>query len=155
MLEIRHHGDKQISATWGPVVIRITDGAVTDVAQIDTSHELVLEMLDRWPTIGSLLIVHHGNPIPSFATMRYARQRMAGLEDRMVVGVALLGLGFWAETARVTTSFFARLIRGNTFVLAGSVESTVERMAFELVGIDHEQLHSACLELERRFRNKP
>jgi hypothetical protein len=154
-LEIRHQTDKQVHATWGPVSIRITDGATTDASEIDRSHVLILELLDTWPTIGSLLIVHHGNPIPSFATMRYAKQRMAGVEDRMVVGVALLGLGFWAEAARVTTSFFARLIRGDTFVLAGSVEATVELMALELVGLDHEQLHSACVELERRFRSKP
>jgi hypothetical protein len=155
MLEIKHHGDKQIYATWGPVLIRIADGAATDPQEIDRSHALCLGLLDEWPTIGSLLIAHHGLPIPSLATLRYARQLMAGIEDRMVVGVTLLGLGFWAEGARATASLFARLIRGNTLVLAGSVESAVERMAFELVGIDPEQLHSACTELERRFRNKP
>lgn len=155
MLEIKHQSDTQIYATWGPVLIRIADGAPTEPSEIDRSHAMCLALLDEWPTIGSLLIVHHGTPIPSFTTMRYATQLMAGIEDRMVVGVTLLGLGYWAQAARVTTSFFARLIRGNAFVLAGSVESAVERMAFELVGLDHAQLHAACVEAEQRFRNSP
>jgi hypothetical protein len=155
MLEIKHQSDTQIYATWGPVLIRIIDGATTDPPEIDRSHALCLALLDEWPTIGSLLIVHHGSPIPSLASLRYARQLMVRIEDRMVVGVTLLGLGYWAQAARVTASFFARLIRSSTFVLGGSVESTVEPMAFELVGLDHMQLHSACAELERRFRNKP
>jgi hypothetical protein len=155
MLAIKHQSDTQVYATWGPVLLRIIDGDKTDPPEIDRSHGMCLELLDEWPTIGSLLIVHHGSPIPSLATLRYARQLMAGLEDRMVVGVALLGLGYWAQAARVTASFFARLTRGNSMVLAGSVDSAVESMSFELVGIDREQLHSACAELERRFRNKP
>jgi hypothetical protein len=155
MLEIKYQSDTQIYATWGPVLLRIADGAPTEIAEINRSHAISLELLEQWPTIGSLLIAHHGNPTPSFATMRYARQLMNGLEDRMVVCVATLGIGYWAQAARVTTSFFARLIPGNSFVLAGSVESAVERMTFELVGLDPAQLHSACIELERRFRNKP
>jgi hypothetical protein len=154
-LVVRHHGDKEIHAIWGPVSIRIVDGATTEPPDLDRIHAVVRELLDEWSTIGSLLIVHHGNPIPSLASMRYARALMTGFEDRIVVSVALLGLGFWAEAGRATTSFFARLARGNTFVLASSVESAVERMSLELVGVDREQLHSACIELERRFRVKP
>jgi hypothetical protein len=152
MLEIKHQSDTQIYATSGPVLIRIADGAPTEPSEIDRSHAMCLALLDAWPTIGSLLIVHHGTPIPSLTTMRYATQIMAGIEDRVVVGVTLLGLGYWAQAARVTASFFARFIRGNTFVLAGTVEEAAERMSFELVGLDHAQLHCACAELERRFR---
>jgi hypothetical protein len=155
MLEICHHTDKQILATWGPVFIRITDGAMIDAPEIERAHARCLELLDEWSTIGSLLIVHHGTPIPSLGTLRYARQRMVGVEHRIVVGVALLGLGYWAEAARVTTSLFGRLFRGNSFVLTNSVESAVKGMTFELVGVDSEQLHSACIEAERRLRNKP
>lgn len=154
-LEVKHHSDTQVYATWGPVLIRIVDGAVTEPAEMDHLHVLFLELLDEWPTIGMLLIAHHGNPIPNLTTLRYANQLMGNLDDRLVIGVALLGLGYWAEASRAAINFLARLVRGNTYILAGSVESAVDKMAFELVGLDREQLCCAAAELERRFRNKP
>jgi hypothetical protein len=154
-LEIKHQSDTQVWATWGPVLIRIVDGAPTEPSDMDRIRVLFLELLDKWPTIGMLLIAHHGSPIPSIATLRYANQLMVNLEDRLVVGSALLGLGYWAEASRAAFNFFTHLVRGNTFILAGSVESAVDKMAFELVGLDREQLCSAAIELERQFRDKP
>jgi hypothetical protein len=154
-LAIKHQSDTQVYATWGPVLIRIVDGAATEPADMDRLHALFLELLDVWPTIGMLLIAHHGNPIPSMATLRYGNQLMGQLDDRLVVGIALLGLGYWAEASRTTINILARLVRGNTFILANSVESAVDKMAFELVGLDREQLCLAATKLERQFRNKP
>jgi hypothetical protein len=154
MLEIKHQSDTQVYATWGPVLIRIVDGAVTEPRDMDRLHVQFLEMLDEWPTIGMLLVAHHGSPIPSLATMRYGNQLMAQLDDRLVVGVALLGLGYWAEASRAAINFLTRFVRGNTYILASSVESAVDKMAFELVGLDREQLCLATAELERQFRNK-
>lgn len=154
-LAIKHQSDTQVYATWGPVLIRIVDGAATEPADMDRLHALFLELLDEWPTIGMLLVAHHGNPIPSMATLRYANQLMAQLDDRLVIGIALLGLGYWAEASRTAINILTRLVRGNTFILASSVESAVDKMAFELVGLDREQLCLAAIELERQFRDKP
>jgi hypothetical protein len=154
-LEIEHQSDTQVWATWGPVLIRIVDGAPTEPSDMDRLRVLILGLLDEWPTIGMLLIVHHGTPIPSITTLRYANQLMGDLQDRLVVSTALLGLGYWAETSRAAINFFAHLVRGHTFILAGSVESAVDKLAFELVGLDRQQLCSASAELERRFRNEP
>lgn len=155
VLDIKHHSDTQVYATWGPVLIRIVDGAATEPPDMDRLHVLFLELLDEWPTIGMLLIAHHGNPIPSLTTLRYANQLMGDLDDRLVVGIALLGLGYWAEASRAAINVLTRLVRGNTYILANSVESAVDKMALELVGLDREQLCLTAAELERRFRNKP
>ena len=155
VLDIKHQSDTQVYATWGPVLIRIADGAPTEPPELDRLHALFLELLDEWPTIGMLLVAHHGNPIPSLAALRYANARMGDLDERLVVGIALLGLGYWAEASRAAINVLTRLVRGNTFMLAGSVESAVDKMALELVGLDREQLVLAAAELERRFRNPP
>jgi hypothetical protein len=154
-LDIKHRSDTQVYATWGPVLIRIVDGATTEPSDMDRLHVLFLELLDEWPTIGMLLVAHHGNPIPSIATLRYANQLMGQLDDRLVIGIALLGLGYWAEASRAAISFLTRWVRGNTYFLANSVESAVDKMAYELVGLDREQLCLTAAELERQFRNKP
>lgn len=153
-LDVRYQTPHEIYAIWGPVVLRIADGAPTELADIDRVHALLDEVLTTWPSAGMLLIVHHGNPNPSMATMRYASQVMADIEHRMVVGIALLGLGFWAETVRASTALLMRLIRGSTVALEGSIEDAARRMALELVGIDAEGLRLACQELERRFRKR-
>lgn len=153
-LEIKHQSDTQAYATWGPVLIRIVDGAPTEPSDMDRLRVLFLELLDKSPTIGMLLIAHHGSPIPNVATLRYANHLMTEFEDRLVVGIALLGLGYWAETSRAAINFLTRLVRRNTYILTNSVETAVDQMAFELVGLDREQLCSAAIELERQFRNK-
>jgi hypothetical protein len=152
-LDVRHQVANEICAIWGPVVIRLVDGARTEPSDIDRVRVMLEELIDHWPTIGMLTIAHHGTPLASVATMRYSMQRMGNLEDRLVVGIALLGLGFWADAGRTTVEFMTRLAnRRNTFMLGNSVESVVDRMAFELVGLEREQLCSAYDELERRFR---
>jgi hypothetical protein len=151
-LDLVYRSDREIYGIWGPIVIRIVDGAATETPDIDRVHGLLAGVLLGWPSAGMLLISHHGNPQPSLATTRYATQVMHDIEDRVVVGIALLGLGFWADTGRATTSFLMRLLRGNSVVLESSVEAVARRMALELVGIDAEKLRVACEELERRFR---
>ena len=152
-LDVRHHDANEITALWGPVVIRMVDGAATEPRDIDRVGLLLEEAIERSPTIGMLTIAHHGTPIPSVATLRYSKQVMGSLEDRLVVGIALLGLGFWAEAGRASVEFLSRIaMRRSTFTLGDSIEVVVERMALELVGLECEQLCTACVELERRFR---
>jgi hypothetical protein len=152
-LDVRLRDATEICAIWGPVVIRLLDGAPTEPSDIDRVRALLDEATQHWPSIGMLTIAHHGTPVPSLSTMRYSKQVMGTLEDRLVIGVALLGLGFWAEAGRASVDFLSRIaMRKSTFSLGDSVEAVVERMSLELVGLEREPLCSACAELERRFR---
>jgi hypothetical protein len=151
-LDVVYRTKQEIYAIWGPVVIRLIDGAATESADIDRLHGLLAAVLAGWPTAGVLLISHHGSPQPSIATMRYSNNLMGDLEDRLVIAVASLGLGFWAEAARVTTAWLMRMVRHGTLLLEGSVEAAARGMALEMVGLDAEGLIDACKQLERRFR---
>jgi hypothetical protein len=153
-LDVVYQTKQEIYAIWGPVVIRLLDGAETEPADIDRLHGLLAGVLIGWPTVGMLLISHHGSPQPSLATMRYSNKEMGDLEDRMVIAVALLGLGFWAEAARATTAWLMRMLRHGSVVLESSVEAAARGMALELVGLDADGLVKACEQLERRFREQ-
>jgi len=148
-LDIKHRTPQDIYAVCGPVLIRIADGAPTELADIDRIHQCFTEMLAHRPNVGMLLLAHHGNPTPSMATIRYAVQQMGHLQERIVVAVALLGLGFWADTARAVTAGLMRLLRGGAVILASSPEAAVEGMTLELVGLDGAALLAATVELER------
>jgi hypothetical protein len=134
-------------------VVRMLDGAPTEPSDIDRVRALLIELTQQWPSIGMLTIAHHGTPVPSVSTIRYSKQVMGNLEERLVVGVVLLGLGFWAQAGRASVDFLSRIARRrSTFILGDSVEAVVDRMTLELVGLEREPLCSACAELERRFR---
>ncbi len=150
-LEVAYRSAQEIYGIWGPVVLRIIDGATTEPADIDRLHALLEQALREWPTVGMLLISHHGSPNPSLTTMRYSANVMAEIQDRMVVGVAPLGLGFWAETSRATVSVLMQLVR-STVTLGSSTEAVARKLALELVGIDPDGLAAACELLEREFR---
>ena len=151
-LDIKYRTAQDIYAVCGPVLIRIADGANTELGDIDRIHAWFTEMLAHQPNIGMLLVAHHGNPPPSMATIRYAVQQMGHMQERIVVGVALLGLGFWADTARAVTAGLMRLLRGGAVILASSPEAAIEGMVLELVGLDGAALLAATAELERLRR---
>ena len=151
-LLVRYQTTREIYAIWGPIVLRLIDGASTEPADIDRVHALLLEVLEQQPSCGMLLIAHHGSPSPSLATMRYSNAVMSDIKDRLVVGIALLGLGFWAETSRATTSALMRLTRSNV-ALESTPGSAAQRMAMELIGIDPNRLLQACDDLEQLFRS--
>lgn len=153
-LDVRYHSKLEICALWGPILIRLVDGAPTEPADIDRVGVWLDELAERWPTIGMLTLAHHGTPLPSLATLRYSNQKLGALEDRMVIGIALLGLGYWAEAARAAVDSVSRIARRRTtYAFGSSVESVVERMALEFVGLDRARLCSVCAELERRYRS--
>lgn len=151
-LDVTYRSELEIYAIWGPVVIRLIDGAATEPADIDRVHGLLAGVLLGWPSAGMLLIAHHGSPQPSFATMRYSKGLTGEIEDRLVIGIALIGLGFWADAARATAAWLMRIAGRSSVVLEGSVEGAARAMAMELVGLDAVGLIGACGELERRFR---
>ena len=153
-LDLRYQTPREVCAIWGPVVLRIVDGAQTEQPDIDRVHALLEELLAAWPSVGMLVIAHHGNPTPNLASLRYSKQLMDRFGSRLVIGITLLGLGFWAEAARASADLFMRLARGSTVALESSVEQAVRRMALELVGVDDEGLWAACEQLELRLRTR-
>lgn len=153
-LDVHYQSPREVCATWGPVVLRIVDGAATEQADIDRIHVLLEALLRSWPSVGMLVIAHHGNPTPSLATLRYSKQLMDRFGSRLVVAITLLGLGFWAEAARASADLFVRLARGSTVALESTVEQAVRRMALELVGLDAEGLRAACAQAELRLRTR-
>ena len=139
-------------ATWGPIVIRICDGARTEIEDLQRVELLWQELLEKHAAIGMLLVFTHETPLPTAATQRHGRRVLPRYEDTLVLSVALLGLGFWASAFRVSLDAFVRITRRGTMAIEGTTEAAVERLTGELVGIDPEALlaayHQLLAELE-------
>ena len=134
-LEIRTIATDEAVAVLGPIVIRVIVGAPTDVACLDRLHLITQELLQRWPVAGMWIVVHHGSPIPDGETRRHAGQIFSPYAERLAIGYALLGLGFWSGAAIAVTRVLARLMRQPTLIDT-SVEASAQRMAMEVVGLD-------------------
>lgn len=141
--EVRLHSSQEICATWGPIVIRICDGARTEIEDLDRVEALFDELLESRSAVGMLLVITHETPLPTTATQRYALNAMSRYGDKLVVAVATLGLGFWASTFRTTLDTILRMLRGANMTIEGNPEAAVARLSGELIGIDPEALLSA------------
>jgi hypothetical protein len=146
-MQVRYQTDREICATRGPVVIRICDGIQTELDDLLRVEKLFDELLETHADIAILLVLTHGTPLPDAAVHRYAMESAQGFGDRVVLCVALLGLGFWASTVRATMGAFTRVLRRGNVWLEGSVERAIERLTTELVGIDPDALMTAYREL--------
>lgn len=145
-MQLRHQTDREICATWGPIVIRICDGVDTEVDDLLRVTKVFDELLETHVNIAMLLVLTHDTPVPGIAARRFAMESMQGYGDRLLLGVAVLGLGFWASTARATMAMITHALRGNVW-MEGSVERAIERLTAELVGIDPGALMTAYQEL--------
>jgi hypothetical protein len=146
-MQLRYQTDREICATLGAVVIRICDGNRTELDDLVRVEKLFEELLETHANIALLLVVTHGTPLPDAAVHRYSMEATQGYGDRLVLSVALLGLGFWASTVRATMGAFTRVLRRGNIWLEGSVERAIERLTGELVGIDADALLAAYQEL--------
>jgi hypothetical protein len=120
----------------GPVVIRICDGARTEIEDLRRVQGLFDELLERHAHIAMLLVFTHGTPLPDAATQRHARDSMKLYDHKLVLAVAVLGLGFWASAVRAGLATIARVVRRGDLWIEGSVEQAVTRMTMDLVGLD-------------------
>jgi hypothetical protein len=145
--QLRYQTDREICATWGPIVIRICDRAPTEIHDLLRVQKLFDELLETHAHIAILLVVTHGTPLPDGATHRYSMESAQAYGDRLVLSVAVLGLGFWASTVRATMGTFTRVLRRGNIWLEGSVERAIERLTGELVGIDADALMAAYKQL--------
>lgn len=145
--QLRYQTDREICATWGPVVIRICDGVRTEVDDLRRVERLFDELLATHANIAMLLVFTHGTPLPDAAAQRHAKSAMQAYEGRLVLSVALLGLGFWASAMRGSIGTLVRVVSRGDVWLEGSVERAVARLTTDLVGLDPDALASVYQEL--------
>jgi hypothetical protein len=139
-IQIRHVTAREICVTSGPIVIRICDGARTEVEDLIRLTRLFDELLEVHPDIAMLLVFTHGTLAPDSTTQRHAKDAMRRYQDHLVVGVALLGLGFWASAVRAALSAIVRVVGHGSVSIEGSIEQAISRLTMELVGVDGEEV---------------
>jgi hypothetical protein len=133
--------------SWGPVLVRLLDGGPTTIEDVDLACAVFDRMLERHSTIGAFVVVEHGTPVPPVSVRHYVGERFGAYADRMVSGVCMLGLGFWAKAAYAAVTMMVRLAGKSTVVLDTNLERAASRLALELVGVDPEGLVEFCEQL--------
>lgn len=153
---IHFRSGQEICASWGPVVIRICDGVRTEIDDLDRVQGLFEQLLAARPLVGMLLVFTHGTPLPIPTTQRHAANRMRELDGKLVMSVAMLGLGFWATAMRATFDLLIRTVSRGTIAIEGTIETAAMRLSSELIGVDPEALlevhHRLWSELEQERR---
>lgn len=150
-LQIHQLDSGSAVASWGPALMRVIDGGPTRVADIERTHALARERLAELPALGLLAVIHHGSPPPEPAAIRRVTQLFGPIQERLSVGMAIVGLGFWASASRSVAAAMARARAANVAV-EPSVEATAERMALDLVGLDAQGLVAAYEQLHARMQ---
>jgi hypothetical protein len=142
VLEARfhRHTPTEILVERGPVLIRVLNGATTEIEDVDFGCALFDAMLERYPAIATLAVVEHGTPIPSAAVRRYTAERFGSYAPRLIVGAVFLGLGFWASASLAATSLFMRVLGKQNGMIETSLEEIARKLSLELVGLDPDAL---------------
>lgn len=146
-LRLRYQTDREICATWGPVVIRICDGVRSEREDLVRVKQLFDELLESHKTVAMLLVFTHGTPLPDGPTERYAKETMLGYGNRLVLGATLLGMGFWASTVAAAMGLIARAVGYGNMFIERTAERSIERLADELVGLDADALSAVYQQL--------
>jgi hypothetical protein len=133
--QIRHRQAGEVVAEVGPLLLRIINGAVTTHASVDRLVALLDEMLDRWPVVGVLAVVEHGSPQPNPEMRLRVDDEMRRYGERIVVGYAFLGIGFWSTDARRFGEERAAALGVPVFVET-QLEPVVASIVGELDGVD-------------------
>lgn len=132
-----HHVDGgQALATVERVVIRVITTAPThpeDLDRLSTRLDAVLDSGFAWA--GLWIVIHHGAPVPSLSTQRYAGRIFKPYGDKIAIVYSMLGLGFWTNLALSATRSFSKFV-GISAPIELSVEDGAQRLAQEFVGRD-------------------
>lgn len=144
--QLRYQTERELCATWGPIVIRICDGVRTEIDDLRRLDLLFDELLETRADIAMLLVYTHGTPMPDAVTQQYAVDSMRTHGDRVGLSVAALGMGFWAMTVRTTLDAFARAV-GRRIWLDANIEQAIARLSMNLIGIDADALTAVYREL--------
>lgn len=138
--QVEHQTTGERVVTRGLLMVRVLDGGPTTVEDVDLACKLVERLLEQHPTVASVAIVEHGTPVVSLAVNRYAAERFGSYGDRLLVGVCMLGLGFWAKAAFNSMTVALRFTDAMTLLLDTNLESFARQLADELVGLDPAEL---------------
>lgn len=154
-LEIHELGEHAACATVGCVILRIIDGALTEVDTIDRFMTHAEAVLARAHFTGLWIVVNHGSPPPTLGVARHAARRLNAHGERQTTVYSMLGIGFWVAAARRTTVILNKLLRSPSFI-EDTVEAGARRLAMELVGVNsdelieaHDRLRAKMLALQR------
>lgn len=144
-LRVDYRADGEIVAELGPLLLRVVNKVETTHESIDRLVALLERLLARWPLVGVLVLVEHGTPQPAPEIRQRADEAMCRHADRLVIGYAFLGLGFWTADARGFAA--ARTSLGLTVFAAATVPELVSRVSLELVGVDPGLIERSCEQL--------
>ncbi|MFO7562454.1 MAG: hypothetical protein R6X02_07410 [Enhygromyxa sp.] len=134
-LRIRYRSEGEMVAELGPLFLRVINGVATTYEDVERLVATLDRMLTRWPLVGVLVVVEHGSPSPSPEIRRRVDEELRRYGDRIVIGYAFLGLGFWTVDAREWASERAASLGVPVFVTTDLPE-LARRASFELVGVD-------------------
>lgn len=138
-LRIRYRGDGEMVAELGPLFFRVINGVSTTHADVDRLVATLDSMLERWPLVAVLVAIEHGTPSPSAEIRRRVDDELRRYGDRIVIGYALLGLGFWTVDARGWARERATTL-GVPVLVENGVRELASRVGLELVGVDPDQV---------------
>ena len=133
------------------MIVGALDGEGTNPEDIDIIIEVIETLLERYPAVALLLAIEHGTPKPAADERQRMQATLNRHGDRLVVGYAFCGLGFWASAIRTVLIGISRLA-GTTVIAHDSVEATAQHIARELIGIDPEVMITMCEELRAELR---
>lgn len=145
-LRIHHHTEVELVAEAGPLFLRILNGAVTTNTCVDRLLKQLDDMLERWPIVAIIVVVEHGTPHATPEIRRRVDTDLRRYGDRIVVGYALLGLGFWGVDAKQFGAERAAELATEVYV-ESSLVALAGRLAFDLVGVDPGVIVSTCEQL--------
>jgi hypothetical protein len=150
-LMIHHRTSSKLLASKGPMIFGVLSGPGSSALEL--AVEVIDAQLERYPAVSFLLVVEHGSPTPTPEERRRMQASLATYGDRLVVGYALCGLGFWANAVRSIMVAVSRLA-GTEIIAYGSVEATAKHIARELVGVDADEMTATCEQLRAQLREE-
>lgn len=141
-LRVRHRSVGQITAEAGPTVLRVVNGVATTPESLDLLLGCFDELLARLPVAAMLVIVEHGSPQPSAAIRQRIDAELRRYGERIVLGYAFLGLGFWNVDSQEFVAERTATV-GTPLIVTNTIPELVRRVASELIGLDPGLLEGA------------
>ncbi|MCA9684559.1 MAG: hypothetical protein KC457_20405 [Myxococcales bacterium] len=134
------HRQGKLLATEGAVVYAVIDpAALRDDGDVPRTAAVIASVLEEHKMVALLMIIEHGTTKPTPDERREMQEALARFGDRLVVGYAFCGLGFWANTLHMVLVGISRLA-GSSVIIQGSVAETADRLALELIGLNPERM---------------
>jgi len=150
--EVHFQSERELIATFGPLVVWIDKGADARSHGIDRLAEIFEGVLSEQPAVAVLLVLYEGTRLPEGASRDSAAVLFDSLGDRFVGLTAILhGAGFWASALRsAVTGLGLELERQTSMHVFSTIEPAAEHLAGQL-GISAQDVATTYLALEARL----